>query len=137
VPSFSDSSLRNLESCHEDLQLLFMQVVKTYDCSIICGYRDQEAQESAFSDNLSKVQWPNSKHNSLPSMAVDVVPYPLDWGDTARMYHFAGYVKAVAEQLLNDHLMGHELRWGGDWDSDTMVNDQDFIDLPHFELISG
>jgi hypothetical protein len=26
------------------------------------------------------------------------------------------------------------LRWGGDWDSDTEVNDNGFDDLVHFEL---
>jgi peptidoglycan L-alanyl-D-glutamate endopeptidase CwlK len=52
------------------------------------------------------------------------------------MHYFAGYVKATAEQLKKDQLICHDIRWGGDWDSDTEVNDQTFIDLPHFELIS-
>lgn len=135
MPAFGSRSLSNLQTCHEDLQLLFLQVVDKFDCSVICGHRGQEEQDKAFRDRLSKLQYPDSKHNTLPSMAVDVVPYPLEWKDTQRMYFFAGYVKAVAEQLLNDHLMSHELRWGGDWDSDTQVNDQSFIDLPHFELV--
>jgi hypothetical protein len=28
-----------------------------------------------------------------------------------------------------------KLRWGGDWDSDKDTKDQNFNDLPHFELI--
>lgn len=135
MPSFSDRSLRNLETCHEDLQKLFLQVVRTYDCSIICGFRDQEEQEEAVRNGFTKVNFPNSKHNSLPSMAVDVIPYPVDWGDSERFYHFAGYVKGVAERLLDDHVISHEIRWGGDWDRDNDLRDQSFMDLPHYELL--
>jgi peptidoglycan L-alanyl-D-glutamate endopeptidase CwlK len=134
VARFGKSSLTRLETSHEDLQLLFLQVVSTFDCSIICGHRDEEAQNKAFNDNLSKLKFPNSKHNSYPSMAIDVIPYPVDWHDLKRMHYFAGYVKATAEQLKKDQLISHDIRWGGDWDSDTQVNDQTFIDLPHFEL---
>ena len=134
MPSFSDRSLSKLETCHEDLQTLFKVVVDSYDCSIICGHRDQESQEQAVRDGFSKVNFPNSQHNSLPSMAVDVVPYPVDWQDTNRFYHFGGYVKAVAEQLLAENVISHEIRWGGDWDRDTDLNDQTFMDLVHWEL---
>jgi peptidoglycan L-alanyl-D-glutamate endopeptidase CwlK len=131
---FGKSSLSRLETCHEDLQLLFLQVVSTFDCSIICGYRGEEDQNKAFDNNLSKLQFPDSKHNAYPSMAIDVIPWPVDWHDLKRMHYFAGYVKATAEQLKKDQLISHDIRWGGDWDSDTEVNDQTFIDLPHFEL---
>jgi len=30
--------------------------------------------------------------------------------------------------------MGIRLRWGGDWDGDTELDDNKFDDLPHFEL---
>ena len=32
-------------------------------------------------------------------------------------------------------MTGVEIRWGGDWDSDTQVKDNKFDDLVHFELI--
>ena len=41
----------------------------------------------------------------------------------------AGIMLSCAKHL------GLELRWGGDWDSDSNTLDQDFIDLPHFELV--
>jgi peptidoglycan L-alanyl-D-glutamate endopeptidase CwlK len=134
---FGKSSLTRLETCHEDLQLLFLQVVSTFDCSIICGYRGEEEQNKAFNakPQLSKLKFPDSKHNSYPSEGIDVIPWPVDWHDLKRMHYFAGYVKATAEQLKKDQLISHDIRWGGDWDSDTEVNDQEFIDLPHFELI--
>jgi len=65
----------------------------------------------------------------LPSLAVDVAPYPIDWNDRERFCYFAGYVKGIAKSL------GTELRWGGDWDRDTQVKDNNFDDLPHFELV--
>lgn len=61
-------------------------------------------------------------------MAVDVVPYPVDWQDRDRFHYFAGFVLGMATAR------GVKLRWGGDWDSDTEVDDNVFDDLPHFEL---
>jgi len=63
------------------------------------------------------------------------VPYPVDWEDTKRFYHFGGYVLGVASELFKRGEITHRLRWGGDWDGDTDVSDQQFNDLPHFELI--
>jgi hypothetical protein len=128
MPKFSKKSKKILSTCHEDLQLLFEIVIKEFDCTIICGYRGRYKQIVAFKRGYSKKQYPNSKHNESPAMAVDVIPYPIDWGDKERMYYFAGYVKRVALEL------GLKIRWGGDWNSDNVVNDQKFIDLPHFEL---
>lgn len=79
-------------------------------------------------EGRSKTKWPDSKHNSNPSMGIDVAPYPIDWNDIKRFYHFGGFVQSRAESL------GIKLRWGGDWDSDRDLNDQTFMDLVHFEL---
>src|SRR5579871_2009363 len=73
---FSPKSLVNLETCHPDLQTLFKEVIQTMDCTILVGHRNQEDQEKAFEQGNSKEHWPNSKHNSIPSMAVDVLSYP-------------------------------------------------------------
>ena len=62
-------------------------------------------------------------------MAVDVVPYPIDWKDRARFYHFVGFVRGIASQK------GIKIRTGADWDGDHLFNDQTFHDLPHFELL--
>jgi hypothetical protein len=63
------------------------------------------------------------------SRAVDVAPYPIDWNDTRRFDHFAGIVVGIA------HRSGVKIRWGGNWDRDNDLNDQNFNDLVHFELI--
>ena len=130
MPSFGSRSKNNLNEAHPDLVRLFQEVVKHFDCSVIKGHRPQDEQDAAYHSGTSKLEWPNSKHNSKPSMAVDVVPYPVDWNDKERFYYFAGFVKCMALTMDID------LRWGGDWDSDNDLKDQSFYDLPHFELKS-
>ena len=128
MPKFGKSSKRRLATCHEDLQELFNEVIKYFDCSIIEGHRGKEDQNKYFDEGKSKVKYPNGRHNANPSNAVDVVPYPVDWKDTDRMYYFAGFVKGIAA------IMGIPIRWGGDWNDNTEVKDTNFKDLPHFEL---
>ena len=125
---FGKKSMKQLETCHSDLRELFFYVVEHFDCTVLEGHRDKETQNELFEMGRTKVTFPDSKHNGSPSLAVDVVPYPVDWEDINRMYYFGGFVKGVASQL------GTRIRWGGDWDSDNQIKDQTFIDLPHFEL---
>ncbi len=128
MPSFGTRSRKNLKDAHHDLQRLFHQVVKNYDCAVIEGFRSKERQDELFHAGKSQLEWPGSKHNLDPSFAVDVIPYPVSWTDYDRFYHFGGYVKGVADA------MGINIRWGGDWDRDNNLIDQSFFDMPHFEL---
>ena len=134
MPRFSTRSAEKLATCHSDLQKIFNEVIKTYDCTIICGERGQDAQNEAYAAGYSTKKFPESKHNSSPSKAVDVLVYHkhgehLRWNDDKSAYHFAGYVLRVAEE------MGINLRMGIDWDGDLEFRDQSFIDRPHFELV--
>jgi peptidoglycan L-alanyl-D-glutamate endopeptidase CwlK len=108
-----------------------MRVIEGYDCTIICGHRDEDDQNALFKSGSSRVKWPNSKHNPKISLAVDVAPHPIDWTNTRRFYHFAGYVQARADA------MGIKIRWGGDWDGDKDLDDQKFFDLIHFEFVEA
>ena len=108
--------------------LLFNEIIKHFDITILEGYRNKAAQDAAFNSGKSKLQYPLSKHNMEPSQAVDVAPYPIDWENTNRFFYLAGLVEAYAKQ------MGLPIRWGGDWDSDKDFSDQRFNDLPHFEI---
>ena len=80
MPKFGQTSKENLSTCHEDLQELFNEVIKHWDCSVVEGYRDEERQNKAYREGNSKVKYPNGKHNRIPSNAVDVVPYVLGKG---------------------------------------------------------
>jgi peptidoglycan L-alanyl-D-glutamate endopeptidase CwlK len=134
MPKFSKTSRGKLGTCHEDLQTIFEYVIKYFDCTIVCGHRTEEKQNAAFKKGYSKVKFPNSQHNSLPSMAVDAIPWPIEWDNHDRMRYFAGYVMGIAKMLKVIGEIEHSVRWGGDWDRDTLLKDQRFIDLPHFEL---
>ena len=131
MPKFGRRSKQNLLSCHPDLVRVFDEVIKHFDCSILCGHRGEDEQNELYLSIPPKtqVQFPNSKHNSNPSMAVDIAPYPINWKDRDRFHYFAGFVKGIAQG------MDIEIRWGGDWDSDTEVRDNRFDDLVHFEII--
>lgn len=129
MPSFSKNSLEKLSTCHSDLQKLFKKVVAKFDCTILCGHRDEKEQNLMFKSGRSQLIFPSSKHNSFISVAVDVAPYPIDWQDRERFHYFAGYVLGIAEKL------GVDVVWGGDWNNDKEVQDNKFDDLPHFELV--
>lgn len=129
MPKFGKTSKERLATCHPYLQELFNEVIDYYDCSVLCGFRSKEEQEKAYKENTSTVRWPKSKHNKKPSMAVDVAPYPIDWDDTDRFYMFVGIVRGIAA------IREIPIRCGADWDGDMEVKDQNFHDLPHFELV--
>ena len=135
MPKFGHTSTRNLESCHIDLQIIFNEVIKAFDCSVLAGFRDNIEQNAIYRKGFSKVPWPLSKHNNSPSLAADVAPYPYDALDSGRFRYFAGFVMGTAEQLLKQGKIKHHLIWGGDWDRDTEVSDNKFNDLAHFELV--
>ena len=133
---FSKKSLAALESAHHDLQTLFTVVLEKFDCSILEGHRDEQRQNQMVSEGKSQLKFPNSKHNKSPSLAVDVVPYPVDWNDREQLSYFAGYVLGVADSLYECGLMTYRVRWGGDWNINHDLKDNSFDDLPHFELIT-
>ena len=128
MPRFGKRSKERLASCNADLRMVFNEVIKFVDCTILEGHREKERQNQLFDEGKTKVLYPDGRHNDFPSNAVDVVPYPVDWKDRERMTLFAGFVLGVASQ------MGIELRWGGDWDQDFEVKDNMFDDFPHFEI---
>ena len=126
---YSQNSQDNLDSCHWKLRPIFIEALQVMDNAILEGHRGQERQDELFANGKSRVGFPYSKHNTIPSEAVDAIPSPVDWEDERRMIYFAGIVKGIA------HRRGVKIRWGGDWDQDTQVKDNKFNDLVHFELI--
>lgn len=128
MPHFGRRSLHQLRTCDPQLQRLFERVVLQYDCSVLIGHRGRAAQNDARRTGRSKLWFPDGNHNKYPSKAADVAPWPTDWKNRKRFYHFGGYVLGVAEVLAIP------IRWGGDWDRDYDLDDQTFNDLVHFEL---
>lgn len=122
-------SQRNLATVDLQLRRLCDRVLEHRDISVIQGHRDEATQNLYFKNGVSKVQWPNSKHNSFPSQAVDVQPSPYN-EDTLRedLSYIAGLFVGIGAE------MGLNIRWGGDWDEDGETADNSFDDLFHFEL---
>ena len=126
---FGKRSRERLATCEKDLQMLFNEVIRYVDCSILEGHRSKDRQDALYEDGKTKVKYPRGRHNASPSRACDVVPYPIDWEDRERFHLFAGFVLGIANQ------MGIDIRWGGDWNRNFEVDDNMFDDFPHFELM--
>ena len=153
MATYGNSSQQKLNSCHPDLIIIFQEVVRIFDNAIVYGERTPGEQFELYKQGRSLIggRWviadkkkvvtykdgtiSKSNHNYSPSKAVDAVPYPINWKNTDRMYYFAGMVIATAIRLKDEGKVTHNIRWGGDWDRDTEVDDQTFMDLAHFEII--
>jgi len=138
MPKFSDFSENNLTHCHPDLVSLFREVIKRFDCRVLEGYRTPARQAFLYMQGrtrpgpiVTNVDGVNKKsaHNYDPSLAIHVLPYPVDWNNRDRNAVFAGYVIGVS------HTLGINVRWGGDWNGNTILTDQTLHDWVHWELI--
>ena len=119
--AFSRRSSQRLRSCDLDLVRVFDEVIRHVDCTVTDGHRGRLRQNRLHAIGASQLRWPASKHNSEPSRAVDVYPYPLPaWDDAPAFIEFGGFVLGIAAGL------GVPLCWGGHWEG--------FRDYGHFEL---
>ena len=126
----SRRSWGRLRTCHEYLQTLLREAVGSspVDFMVIEGHRTKEKQDAAYRAGKSGLQWPRSKHNQTPSLAVDIAPYvdgkaSWDWDH----YHpLADHLKETWGRLKDEGKVEGDLIWGGDWKS--------FQDGPHWEL---
>ena len=128
MAKFGKRSKEKLSTCDSRLQKVFNEVIKYVDCSVLEGHRGEERQNKLLKEHKTKVAYPKGRHNASPSLAVDVVPYPIDWHDRERFHLFSGFVLGLARG------MGITLRWGGDWNMNFEVDDNKFDDFPHFEI---
>lgn len=121
-----------LQTCHPDLIRVFEAAMAKLPIIIVCGHRTKEEQDAAVASGHSQTPFPLSKHNLLPSRAVDFAPKEpngrIDWSDVRRFYYFGGRIMEIADGL------GVPLRWGADWDGDLELKDNRFNDIGHFEL---
>ncbi len=125
---YSSNSKANLDTCHPRIQDLLREVLKTYDHSVLSGYRG-ELEQNDLCDSTppkSTLRYPHSKHNTLPSMAVDVQPYPMR--HVYDLIRFIGYVERTALNL------GVKIRLGLDWDMDRDTSNN-WVDAYHIEYV--
>jgi peptidoglycan L-alanyl-D-glutamate endopeptidase CwlK len=139
MPSFGEGSRNQLDTCRSELVEILEFVIKEYDISVLEGRRSWTRQGELLRQGKTKVGPGESKHNppkkadgtentNWLSDAVDVAPYPIDWKDARRFIYMAGLIIGTGRAL------GYDIRWGGNWDEDQIIiDDQSFDDLPHFE----
>jgi len=134
MPRYGARSRGRLATAHPDLQEVYNEAIKWFDITILEGERGEDRQYLFYLKGTSKVKYPNSKHNKIPSEAICAAPYPIDWDDRERFYYMAGLIIGIAK------MKGIELRWGGDWKRNNKFNKdtpekERFDDLGHIELI--
>ena len=145
MATYSKSSKDKLITAHIDLQLIFNEVIKIIDNTIVFGYRDPQIQFELFKKGRTLIGgvWIvtnkgevvtncdgikiKSKHNSYPSEAVDSVPYPINWEDIDSMYVLAECVLEIASRLKEEGKITHDIEWGGNW---TRFKK----DYPHYQI---
>jgi peptidoglycan L-alanyl-D-glutamate endopeptidase CwlK len=116
----SQTSITRLNTCHNDLIRLIIEVAKNanIDFTVLEGARSLKQQEENVKKGVSATM--NSKHLKTPSEAVDLAPCPIDWEDTERFKKLSEIVKETAKKL------GIKIVWGGDWKT--------LVDMPHYEM---
>ena len=120
-----------------DLKVLCDTVLKEHDCAIVYGYRGRELQHQMFLDGRSKFDYPRSKHNENPSIAVDLAPWVLgvELYDKDYAKFFCGYVLGIADMLYLQGKIKNKIRAGYNWSTkrDKNFKLNTFQDWLHFE----
>ena len=113
-------------SCNNKLELVHAELVAWFkdvkldfpNAHVAWGFRGKEDQEKAFQEGRTRLHYPNSKHNLIPSQAVDI--FQIDEQGLA-VFDPIFYTK-VAEQLPLF------IEWAGKWTK--------FKELDHYEIVS-
>ena len=116
------TSLKRLATSHDDLQRLMTAALEHPDCpsdmTIVYGQRSNAEQADLYAQGRTKpgrvvtnAKPGQSRHNSWPSQAVDVIPYINGAGSWSwdHINPMADHIKRVASDL------GIQATWGGDW----------------------
>ena len=134
---FGRSSKGKLHTCDARLHDLALRVLEAspIDFAILCGHRNRDSQDEAFASGHSLVQWPNGKHNAMPSRALDFAPVPDPFDERPLALMRYGVIAGIF--FAKAHEMGLPIRWGQDWDGDGDLTDQRLNDMGHIELVEG
>lgn len=109
-----------MKEAHVMLQSFFSQLKDKYnDVHVSCVYRNKEDQDKAFLLGGSKLRYPHSKHNKVPSEAIDI--FQINENGKAI---FNREFLAMAFDFSKE--IGLDLRWGGKFKS--------LGDFCHYEL---
>ena len=124
MPRFGRRSKERLKGVDARLVNVANELIKLMDVTVIEGLRSQERQNELVAQGKSKTKF--GKH--VAGKALDLAPYPIDWDDRERFHYMGGLIRGIG------HSLGVDVRWGGDWDSDGEIADNNFDDLVHVEI---
>jgi hypothetical protein len=137
VPKLSKKSIAIRNNAHFDIQRVLNLAITRFDFTILCSHRNMADQEKAKAEGKSNAHFGASPHNYVPAVAVDIAPYPVNWGEEGtpeekhaalkRFYDLSVVMLQCAKEL------NVPLRWGGDWDGNPSTPNK-LTDLPHYEL---
>lgn len=128
----SEKGMERLATCHKVIQEVVVEANKEVNFSVLCGHRGEKEQNEAFNSvpKRSKLKYPKSRHNKMPSLAVDLLPLPTQWSDIRAFKRMAAVIQRIAR------VKGAHIIWGGDWNENGRSDDEKFFDGAHFELRS-
>lgn len=152
VFTYGNKSKKRLDTCHKDMVLIMEESLTSspIDFGISQGERSYDEQLGYYLEGKSKIdpripsQLARAKHvitkERPKSKAVDIyvwIPGRKDLAyDREILTFLAGHISGTAKRLYIEGQVTHLIRWGGDWDRDgDVLDDQKFDDLPHFELM--
>lgn len=93
------------------------------ELGVAFGHRTEEEQEHCVTIGTSTLHWPDSKHNKIPSEAVDVFPLINGIAVWDNDEYWRILLERIRDAAKNMRL---KVRFGADWRKP---------DIPHIELI--
>jgi peptidoglycan L-alanyl-D-glutamate endopeptidase CwlK len=125
------SCVRIYDSLHPELKFVIDDVARHFDIALIEGYRGPERQAELVEGNLSRKDFPKSKHNIMPSQAVDLLPYPINRENHLQIAYLAGHMRMAGK------CAGVKIVWGGDTKQQMLVSGRfkNISYVHHFELV--
>lgn len=127
--NMSDSSRYELDSVDIRLRKLINELRHIRSVSVIRGHVGRSAQNITYFYGRSCHRFPHSKHNRMPSLAVDIVPVTFTHNNVEESYLIAGMMMALAWKS------NIKIVWG--MDTKLKIGQSDHIDCEsgHFEIV--
>lgn len=131
-------SRERLVGVHPDMvRVVELAIQKTtQDFMVLEGVRTPARQLELYAQGRTKpgniVTWTKTSNHFKKAdgygHAVDLCPWPVDWGTLSKFDAISKAMFAAAAELK----IG--IRWGADWDEDGKPRERGESDNPHFEL---
>lgn len=142
MPVLSEFSLNHLHTCRTEIVETVELLIVEFDVRVLEGRRSWARQDLLLLEGRTTKKGGESKHNpplladgtedhNWLSNAVDIAPYPIDWNDPTRFIYMAGLIIGIGRAR------GVNFRWGGNWNDDHIILDQNWNDLPHIEYLGN